>query len=174
MHLGALGGDEAILFKGSMRKEGKYSLMSNYDVREAVKMKLYSQFKSYFGNSSFSTDLLLYIQESKLEDEIVAFYPKNWFHKDKTPEIFLFTKSDIVWIKKNYKTLEVDIYKDYKVTKLSYFEHLNDRYAGSRIEIFLQSGDRIKLDASEDVNPNYEDWVVSLSQYIREIYNLLK
>lgn len=137
-------------------------------------MELYKQFKSYVGHRSFSTDLLFYLQESKLEEEIVAFYPKNWLFKDRTPEMIVFTDSDIVWVKKNYKTLEVDVFKDYKVTKLSFLENLNDRYAGSKLVISLQSGDQLTLSSAEDVDANYEDWIFRLSQYIDEIYKLLK
>lgn len=137
-------------------------------------MELYKQFRSFVGNRSFSTDMLLFLQESKLEEEIVAFYPKNWLFKDKVPEMIVFTKTDIIWVKKDYKTLEVEVFKDYMVTKLSYLENLNDRYAGSKLVISLQSGDQITLSASEDVDTNYEDWIFRLSQYIGEIYKLLK
>lgn len=137
-------------------------------------MEKYIEFKKHFSNNPFITDLLHYIQESKLEEEVVAFYPKNWFVNDTTPEIIVFTKKDIVRVKKDYKTLEIDVYKDFKVTKLSYFENLNDRYAGSKLEISLQSGDQLILNAAENVNANYEDWTISLSQYIGDIYKTLK
>lgn len=139
--------------------------------REVIFMEMYKEFKRLFGNRAVSMELLLYIQDSKLEEEIVAFYPENWFVNDQSPEIFIFTKNDIVRVMKNHKALEIDVYKDLKATKLSYSEHLNDRYAGSKLEFSLKSGDHIILDASNDANA---DCIEYSNRYIKEVFNILK
>lgn len=134
-------------------------------------MEMYTEFKRFFGNRSLTMDLLHFIEDSKLEDELVAFYPKNWLTNGETPELVLFTKTDIVRVAKNHKILEVEIHKNFEVKKLSYLEHLNNRYAGSKLEIFLLSGDHIFFDASNDTN---EDFVEYSNKYLKEIYNYLK
>ena len=132
---------------------------------------MYQEFKRFFGNRSVTSGLFLYIHESKLEVELVAFYPRNWFVGDKSPEILIFTKSDIVRVVKDYKALEVEVYKDFKVTKLAYFERLNDRNVGSKLELTLKTGDRIILDPTND---NNEDLIGYCNNYIKEIFNTLK
>lgn len=134
-------------------------------------MEMYKEFKRFFGNRSVSTDLLLYIQESKLEEDLVAFYPRNWFVDGKEPEMFVITKDDIIRVKRNHKVLDIEVFKDFKVTKLSYSENLQNRYTGSKLEITLQTGDKIFFNASEDAN---EDWTETFSQYIEEIFKTIK
>nr|WP_154957446.1 hypothetical protein [Paenibacillus xylanexedens] len=133
-------------------------------------MEMYKEFKRYFGNSSIYTDLLMHIQNSQLEERVVAFYPEDWFGKGK-PGMTLFTDKDIISIKKDTKILSEIIYKNYKVTKLDYLEHLNDRYAGSKLTITLDSGEQLIFDASKVAD---EDYIKALSGYIKTVYEFLK
>ncbi|CAM4458860.1 hypothetical protein [Paenibacillus xylanexedens] len=133
-------------------------------------MEMYKEFKRYFGNRSISTDLLMHIQKSQLEERVMAFYPEDWFGKEK-PGVTLFTHKDIISIKKDTKVLSEIIYKNYKVTKLDYLEHLNDRYAGSKLTITLDSGEQLIFDASK---VDDEDYIQTFSSYIKMVYEFLK
>ncbi|MGG6309803.1 hypothetical protein [Paenibacillus macerans] len=42
-------------------------------------MEAYTSFKKYFGQYPRAMELLVHVQDMKLEDEMLAFYPKNWF-----------------------------------------------------------------------------------------------
>lgn len=112
----------------------------------------------------------MHIQKSQLEERVMAFYPEDWFGKEK-PGVTLFTQKDIISIKKDTKVLSEIIYKNYKVTKLDYLEHLNDRYAGSKLTITLDSGEQLIFDASK---VDDEDYIQTFSSYIKMVYEFLK
>lgn len=133
-------------------------------------MEMYQEFKRYFGNRSIYTDLLMHIQNSQLEEKVMAFYPEDWFGKEK-PGLTIFTHKDIISIKNDTRILSEIIYKDYKVTKLDYLKHHNDRYAGSKLTITLDSGEQLIFDASKVAD---EDYIETLSRYIKMIYEFLK
>ncbi|MNP62141.1 hypothetical protein D3C76_1573930 [compost metagenome] len=112
----------------------------------------------------------MHIQNSQLEERVMAFYPEDWFGKEK-PGVTLFTQKDIISIKKDTKVLSEIIYKNYKVTKLDYLEHHNDRYAGSKLTITLDSGEQLIFDASK---VDDEDYIKIFSGYIKMVYEFLK
>lgn len=136
-------------------------------------MELYIEFKRYAGNPSRSLrrNIFQTIQNHVPDEVIRGFYPKHYLPDSKNLEMVIFTDDDIWFFTDNNLGTEIKIFKKYRVDKIKLNRAQNERFTSSRLEIDLESGEKIILDSTEDSN---EDWADTFTSYIEHIFNLLK
>ncbi|MET1173788.1 DUF3908 family protein [Paenibacillus amylolyticus] len=135
-------------------------------------MMEYSEFKRGIATSQNGkyTKVLFNIQQYITDDEVRAFYPKNFFNASTEPEFFVFTDNNIIRFTQNDTVSEVSYFKDFRVEKLS-IVRTNNRKEELQLEIKLSSGDKFIFNSKEDSN---HDWAYDYTDYIENIFKLLK
>jgi hypothetical protein len=135
-------------------------------------MNSYRDFKREMGSISYGgyTKILSNIQKYNTDDEVRAFYPKNFFTDSAEVEFFIFTDRSIVRFRQNARASDVMYYKDFQVESLRIIKS-NSRQEEMQLEIKLRSGDKFFFDSKADSNL---DWVDTYAKYIENIFILLK
>ncbi|MHA2856910.1 DUF3908 family protein [Paenibacillus lautus] len=133
----------------------------------------YIEFKKKMGQPivGVNPELFFNVQKFVIDQNVRAFYPKNFFHENKETELYIFTEKDLWCFVVGKETTDATLIKDFQVDKLRIIRANNQRLTGSNLEIKLISGDEIFFNAKEDSN---EDWVEQYTWYIEEIFDLLK
>ncbi|WP_339245268.1 hypothetical protein [Paenibacillus sp. FSL F4-0243] len=110
------------------------------------------------------------IDKFVLEEQVKAFYPKNFFSDVNPTEFFIFTDSNIWCFIENMDATEIILYKNFEVEKLKLVRANNQRQIEAKLEIHLKSGEQILLSPNDEANVDWKDTFIT---YIEKIFDLL-
>ncbi|WP_340388464.1 DUF3908 family protein [Paenibacillus sp. FSL E2-0151] len=135
-------------------------------------MHNYKEFKKNFSQPVFGQYWKMFsaIQNNINDDEVRAFYPKNFFNDSKEKEFYALTDKNIFLFKESDAVVTISYFKEVRVEKLQLTRPYN-RSEELQLEIKLCSGDKFIFDSMKDSN---DDWAYHYVEYIEEIYKLLK
>ncbi|RAI85656.1 MULTISPECIES: DUF3908 family protein [Paenibacillus] len=135
-------------------------------------MNSYHDFKREMGSISYGgyTKILSNIQKYVTDDEVRAFYPKNFFTDSAEVEFFIFTEKSIIRFRQNARASDVMYYKNFQVETLRIIKS-NSRQEERQLEIKLRSGESFFFDSKADSNHHWED---TYGKYIENIFIVLK
>ncbi|SEO11571.1 DUF3908 family protein [Paenibacillus sp. OK076] len=135
-------------------------------------MNSYRDFKREMSSISYGgfTKILSNIQKYVTDDEVRAFYPKNFFTDSAEVEFFIFTDRSIIRFRQNARASDVMYYKDFQVETLRIIKS-NSRQEEMQLEIKLRSGENFFFDSKADSNHDWED---TYAKYIENIFIMLK
>ncbi|WP_161556829.1 DUF3908 family protein [Paenibacillus amylolyticus] len=137
-----------------------------------MKINSYQDFKREMATISYGgfTKILSNIKKYITDDEVRAFYPKNYFTDSAEVEFFIFTDRSIIRFRQNAKASDVMYCKDFQVETLRIIKS-NSRQEEIQLEIKLRSGENFFFDSKTDSN---HEWVDSYAKYIENIFIMLK
>lgn len=134
-------------------------------------MRNYIEFKQNLNHSGIGriSKLFTVIRNYVADDEVKAFYPKNFFNNSTEIEFYAFTDKSIYLIKESDKVVTISYFKEVKTEKLQLIQSYGQQ-DDLKMEIKLESGDKFNFDSIKDSN---HDWAYDYVAYIKAIYELL-